>query len=57
MQVVVDRQKAGELGVCSWASWQSAITAGRYLVKKQVFTKLDGEDYNINVRFNENFTV
>lgn len=51
MQVVVDREKAGELGV-------SASQVGQQL-RRSVFGekagvyKLDGEDYDINVRFKE----
>ena len=51
MQVVVDREKAGELGV-------SVSQVGQQL-RRSVFGekagvyKVDGEDYDINIRFNE----
>ena len=51
MEVIVDRQKAGELGV-------SAGQVGQQL-RRSIFGnkagiyKKDGEDYDINVRFNE----
>ncbi len=51
MQVVVDRQKAGELGV---AVGQVGNQLRRSLFgEKAGIYKKDGEDYNINVRFNE----
>jgi len=50
MQVVVDRQKAGELGV---AVGQVGNQLRRSLFgEKAGVYKLDGEDYDINVRFN-----
>jgi len=52
MQVVVDRQKAGELGV---AVGQVGNQLRRSLFgEKAGVYKLDGEDYDINVRFNQN---
>ncbi|MGY8915065.1 MAG: efflux RND transporter permease subunit, partial [Flavobacteriales bacterium] len=51
MQVVVDREKAGELGV---AVGQVGNQLRRSLFgEKAGIYKKDGEDYNINVRFNE----
>ena len=51
MQVVVDRQKAGELGV---AVGQVGNQLRRSLFgEKAGIYKKDGEDYNINIRFNE----
>lgn len=51
MQVVVDRQKAGELGV---AVGQVGNQLRRSLFgEKAGVYKLDGEDYDINVRFNK----
>ncbi|MFK7833816.1 MAG: efflux RND transporter permease subunit [Winogradskyella sp.] len=51
MQVIVDRQKAGELGV---AVGQVGNQLRRSLFgEKAGVYKLDGEDYDINVRFNE----
>ena len=51
MQVVVDRQKAGELGV---AVGQVGNQLRRSLFgEKAGVYKLDGEDYDINVRFNQ----
>ncbi|QSE96957.1 efflux RND transporter permease subunit [Fulvivirga lutea] len=51
MQVVVDRKKAGELGV---AVGQVGSQLRRSLFgEKAGIYKLDGEDYDINVRFNE----
>ncbi len=51
LQVVVDRQKAGELGV---AVGQVGNQLRRSLFgEKAGVYKLDGEDYDINVRFNE----
>lgn len=50
MQIVVDRQKAGELGV---AVGQVGNQLRRSLFgEKAGVYKLDGEDYDINVRFN-----
>lgn len=52
MQVVVDREKAGELGV---AVGQVGQQLRRSLFgEKAGIYKEDGEDYDINVRFNEN---
>ncbi|MFS4455128.1 efflux RND transporter permease subunit [Maribacter sp. 2304DJ31-5] len=51
MQVVVDREKAGELGV---AVGQVGQQLRRSLFgEKAGIYKLDGEDYDINVRFKE----
>ena len=51
MQVVVDRKKAGELGV---AVGQVGNQLRRSLFgEKAGVYKLDGEDYDINVRFNK----
>lgn len=51
MQVIVDREKAGELGV---AVGQVGNQLRRSLFgEKAGIYKKDGEDYNINVRFNE----
>ncbi|WP_276168442.1 efflux RND transporter permease subunit [Zobellia alginiliquefaciens] len=51
MQVVVDREKAGELGV---SVSQVGLQLRRSLFgEKAGVYKLDGEDYDINVRFNE----
>ncbi len=51
MQVIVDRQKAGELGV---AVGQVGTQLRRSLFgEKAGVYKLDGEDYDINVRFKE----
>ncbi len=51
MQVVVDREKAGELGVSVGQVGQQ-LRRSLFGEKAGVF-KLDGEDYDINVRFNE----
>ncbi len=51
MQVVVDREKAGALGVAVGAVGQQ-LRRSLFGEKAGVY-KLDGEDYNINVRFNE----
>ncbi|MEP5613399.1 MAG: efflux RND transporter permease subunit [Cyclobacteriaceae bacterium] len=51
MQVTVDREKAGELGV-SVGQVGSQLRRSLFGEKAGVFKK-DGEDYNINVRFNE----
>ena len=52
MQVVVDREKAGELGI---ATGQVGNQLRRSLFgEKAGIYKKDGEDYDINVRFNEN---
>ncbi|MEX0290903.1 MAG: efflux RND transporter permease subunit [Flavobacteriaceae bacterium] len=51
MQVVVDRQKAGELGVTVGQVGQQ-LRRSLFGDKAGVFKK-DGEDYDINVRFNE----
>jgi len=50
MQVVVDRQKAGELGVAVGQVGQQ-LRRSLFGEKAGVY-KLDGEDFNINVRFN-----
>ncbi|CAM4085440.1 efflux RND transporter permease subunit [Zobellia nedashkovskayae] len=51
MQVVVDREKAGELGV---SVGQVGLQLRRSLFgEKAGVYKLDGDDYDINVRFNE----
>ncbi len=50
MQVVVDRQKAGELGVAV-GQVGSQLRRSLFGEKAGVFKK-DGEDYDINVRFN-----
>ncbi len=51
MQVVVDRQKAGELGVAV-GQVGNQLRRSLFGEKAGVFKK-DGEDYDINVRFNE----
>jgi multidrug efflux pump len=51
MEVTVDREKAGELGV-SVGQVGSQLRRSLFGEKAGVF-KQDGEDYNINVRFNE----
>jgi len=51
MQVIVDRQKAGELGVAV-GQVGNQLRRSLFGEKAGVF-KLDGEDYDINVRFNE----
>lgn len=51
MQVTVDRQKAGELGVSVGQVGQQ-LRRSIFGNKAGVFKK-DGEDYDINVRFNE----
>ncbi|NJB71695.1 multidrug efflux pump subunit AcrB [Saonia flava] len=51
MQVVVDREKAGELGVSVGQVGQQ-LRRSLFGEKAGVY-KLDGEDYDINVRFNE----
>ena len=52
MQVVVDREKAGELGV---AVGQVGNQLRRSIFgEKAGVYKEDGEDYDINIRFNEN---
>jgi multidrug efflux pump subunit AcrB len=50
MQVIVDRQKAGELGVAV-GQVGNQLRQSLFGEKAGVF-KLDGEDYDINVRFN-----
>jgi len=51
MQVIVDREKAGELGI---AVGQVGTQLRRSLFgEKAGIYKLDGEDYDINVRFDE----
>jgi len=51
MEVLVDREKAGELGV---SAGQVGMQLRRSLFgDKAGIYKKDGEDYNINVRFNE----
>ena len=51
MQVVVDREKAGELGVTVGQVGQQ-LRRSLFGEKAGVY-KLDGEDYDINIRFNE----
>lgn len=51
MQVVVDREKAGELGV-SVAQVGQQLRRSLFGDKAGIYKK-DGEDYDINVRFNE----
>jgi len=51
MQVVVDRQKAGELGVAV-GQVGNQLRRSLFGEKAGVFKK-DGEDYDINVRFNK----
>jgi multidrug efflux pump subunit AcrB len=51
MQVVVDREKAGALGVAVGTVGQQ-LRRSLFGEKAGVY-KLDGEDYDINVRFNE----
>lgn len=51
MQVVVDREKAGELGV-SVGQVGSQLRRSLFGEKAGVYKK-DGDDYDINVRFNE----
>lgn len=51
MQVVVDREKAGELGVSAGQVGQQ-LRRSLFGEKAGVY-KLEGEDYDINVRFNE----
>ncbi len=51
MQVVVDRAKAGELGV-SVAQVGQQLRRSVFGEKAGVY-KVDGEDYDINIRFNE----
>ncbi|MEM9895812.1 MAG: efflux RND transporter permease subunit [Bacteroidota bacterium] len=51
MQVVVDREKAGELGVAV-GQVGSQLRRSLFGEKAAVFKK-EGEDYDINVRFNE----
>ncbi|SHI36397.1 Multidrug efflux pump subunit AcrB [Arenibacter nanhaiticus] len=51
MQVVVDREKAGELGV-SVGQVGNQLRRSLFGEKAGVFKK-DGDDYNINVRFEE----
>ncbi|MEO9892602.1 efflux RND transporter permease subunit [Aurantibacter sp.] len=52
MEVVVDREKAGELGVTVGQVGQQ-LRRSVFGEKAGVY-KVDGEDYDINVRFNEN---
>jgi multidrug efflux pump subunit AcrB len=52
MEVIVDRQKAGQLGVSVGQVGQQ-LRRSIFGDKAGVYKK-DGEDYNINVRFNEN---
>ncbi|WP_394747756.1 efflux RND transporter permease subunit [Spongiimicrobium salis] len=52
LQVVVDREKAGELGVAVGQVGQQ-LRRSLFGEKAGVY-KLDGEDYDINVRFNKN---
>ncbi|TFG79212.1 MAG: efflux RND transporter permease subunit, partial [Flavobacteriales bacterium] len=51
MQVVVDREKAGALGVAAGAVGQQ-LRRSLFGEKAGVY-KVDGEDYDINIRFNE----
>lgn len=51
MQVVVDREKAGELGVSVGQVGQQ-LRRSVFGEKAGVY-KVDGEDYDINIRFNE----
>ncbi|MFD0796090.1 efflux RND transporter permease subunit [Maribacter chungangensis] len=51
MQVVVDREKAGELGI-SVAQVGQQLRRSVFGEKAGVY-KIDGEDYDINIRFNE----
>jgi multidrug efflux pump len=51
MQVVVDRKKAGELGVAV-GQVGSQLRSSLFGVKAGVYKEL-GEDYDINIRFNE----
>jgi multidrug efflux pump subunit AcrB len=51
MEVVVDREKAGELGVSVGQVGQQ-LRQSLFGDKAGIYKK-DGEDYNINVRFNE----
>ncbi|GMN06545.1 efflux RND transporter permease subunit [Croceitalea sp. MTPC5] len=51
MQVIVDRQKAGELGISVGQVGQQ-LRRSLFGDKASVYKK-DGEDYDINVRFNE----
>ena len=51
MEVVVDREKAGELGV-SVGQVGSQLRRSLFGEKAGIYKK-DGEDYDINVRFNE----
>lgn len=51
MEVVVDREKAGELGV-SVAQVGQQLRRSLFGDKAGIY-KIDGEDYDINVRFNE----
>ena len=55
MQVYVDREKAGELGV---SAGQVGNQLRRFIFgEKAGVYKKDGEDYDINVRFNEEIKV
>ena len=51
MQVVVDREKAGELGI-STGQWGQQLRNAIFGTKAGVY-KEDGEDYDIYVRFDE----
>ena len=51
MEVIVDREKAGELGV-SAGQVGNQLRNSLFGVKAGVY-KYDGDDYDINVRFNE----
>src|SRR5690606_3565967 len=51
MQVVVDREKAGELGVTT-GQVGSQLRRSLFGEKAGVYKK-EGDDYDINVRFNE----
>jgi multidrug efflux pump subunit AcrB len=55
MQVTVDRQKAGELGVAVGQVGQQ-LRRSLFGEKAGVY-KLDGDDYDINVRFNEDIRL
>lgn len=53
MQVMVDRKKAGELGVRTGMIAQQ-LRNSIFGTKAGIY-KIDGDDYNINVRFNEDY--
>ena len=52
LNVKVDRKKAGRLGVSTAVVGQ---TLRRAIYGEEVSTYKDGDDYEINVRFNEDF--